>query len=733
MKTLISILILLIASVCYAGVDASGGKVVNVGTPTDPTDGVNIAFLQNLDINSIDVNFIDGPTSFNGTLTVTDNLVLGTAAGTISGMEINKSVAVATGLGVLITNTSEATHSFSKVEMQADNSTVISKFESDGLGTGALGEPGTVLGAFSNHPLGLFANSIEGIRLQDRVLAGGGTGIIDVNILAGDLTVDVGDIDVLAGNMTLTDDNTDAFGEFLQITNNSTSTRSNAGIRLHGDGDTVRTWLYSSGIADGFLTNPGGFVGTGSNHPFWIFFNNTGVLEFSASGADFQGNDLIGVGNITGSDIDVSAGTGTYTTSGLVTTGNFLATLTGNAGDRFNVDGTTNPITPTSNAAIQQATFRHKYIGDFDEITYPILAQGVAMSVTNDMNFVGKSSSPFVYGLAMSMDWAGDWTRVNLAGASSKSTGITGVFATKATGEFKIERAARTHQFDLIGICATSENDATWTQTAGTLIGRIIAGDFSIDDSSPTVSGTVDLRYIGLLVDGSVPTNAIGDGDTVSIGAEFTAGGGDDNQGLLVTAISYAGSGENVGFEVQDISGASAGNFAIRTGTGQNEIGGDLYFVNDGSGLFYGNMDQDAGTFDVNLTTQNVWVELDAATTNISAGPLNNIIFPDDHFLKINTAGVYVIAYSLIPMVDSVAGGDQHVEFQIFKNSSTTGKGETHVTFKNVLRELPVGSGTMLDLAVNDEISIGGRNTSSAGKVITIDHLEMSMNMVGGT
>ena len=163
------------------------------------------------------------------------------------------------------------------------------------------------------------------------------------------------------------------------------------------------------------------------------------------------------------------------------------------------------------------------------------------------------------------------------------------------------------------------------------------------------------------------------------------------------------------------------------------ESDGDTYWTGDSSGLFYGNMDQSSGTFDVTLADQNTWYELDAATTNIVAGPLNDVSFDGDHYLEINTAGVYKIDYSLIPMIDSVAQGDQHIEFQIFKNGSVTGKGETHVTFKNILRELPVASNTILDLAVDDEISVGARNTSSAGKVVTIDHLEMSLFMLGGT
>ena len=174
----------------------------------------------------------------------------------------------------------------------------------------------------------------------------------------------------------------------------------------------------------------------------------------------------------------------------------------------------------------------------------------------------------------------------------------------------------------------------------------------------------------------------------------------------------------------------------IRVGDDDNyfesNANGDTFWVGSGAGLFYGNMDQATGAFNVTLTTINVWVELDAATTNIVAGPLNNVTFDGDHFLKVNTDGVYTVVYSLIPAVNSVSGGDQHIEFQVFKNSAVTGKGETHVTFKNILRELPVASDTLLSLTAGDEISIGARNTSSSGKIISVDHLEMTMVMVGG-
>lgn len=179
-------------------------------------------------------------------------------------------------------------------------------------------------------------------------------------------------------------------------------------------------------------------------------------------------------------------------------------------------------------------------------------------------------------------------------------------------------------------------------------------------------------------------------------------------------------------------TGVEIGNTA-RTTIMTVENDGDTFWTGSGTGLFYGNMDQDDTSFNVTLTTQNVWVELDAATTNIVAGPLNDITFDGNHFLKVNTAGTYMIFYSLVPQINSVAGGNQHIEFQIFLNSGVSGKGSSHVTYVASVRDLSAGSNTILSLDTNDEISIGARNTSSGGKVITIDHVEMSILKIGGT
>ncbi len=196
-------------------------------------------------------------------------------------------------------------------------------------------------------------------------------------------------------------------------------------------------------------------------------------------------------------------------------------------------------------------------------------------------------------------------------------------------------------------------------------------------------------------------------------------------------AMQIEADGDVVMSQDLNVSGGLTAN-SITTGEFTVEADGDTFWTGPGTGLFYGNMDQDGGTFTVTLTDQNTLYELDAAVTNITAGPLNDISFDGDHFLAVNTPGVYKIDWTLICSVNSVAGGDQHLEFETLVNDAATGKGESHITLRNAVRELPAGSTTLLELALNDEISIGITNTSSAGKVVTIDHLEMTVLMVGG-
>ena len=164
------------------------------------------------------------------------------------------------------------------------------------------------------------------------------------------------------------------------------------------------------------------------------------------------------------------------------------------------------------------------------------------------------------------------------------------------------------------------------------------------------------------------------------------------------------------------------------------ESDGDTFWLGDETGIPYGSMYQTGGgTFTTTLTDQSTWYELDAAVTNINAGELNLVTFPDDHYLRVSKAGRFTIQYTASVEINSVAGGAQHVELGIMVNGTEQGPGRSHWSFEATSTENDYGGIAILDLAINDEISIGAINDTSAAKILTVDHLNIVVTMVGGT
>ncbi len=164
------------------------------------------------------------------------------------------------------------------------------------------------------------------------------------------------------------------------------------------------------------------------------------------------------------------------------------------------------------------------------------------------------------------------------------------------------------------------------------------------------------------------------------------------------------------------------------------EADGDTYWVGAGTGLPYGEAQQtDEATFNVTMTTVNVWVEVDAATTNITAPELNLVTFPDDHYLLCEKAGHYLVTYSFTAEINSVAGGDQHVESGIMVNDTIqTDKGIGHEQYAAINKERNLQGHTIIDVPTNGQVSLAIKNTTSSGKILTIDHLNITVTQVGG-
>ena len=259
------------------------------------------------------------------------------------------------------------------------------------------------------------------------------------------------------------------------------------------------------------------------------------------------------------------------------------------------------------------------------------------------------------------------------------------------------------------------------------------------------VSATSQFHVVGPIGSGS---NNATDVLTVT-GGTGGAGGGD---GADINLASGTGGAFQAGF-VGDggkinlilgpagAGGGSPSDGILRIGDGvwtnylKVERDGDTYWVGAGTGLPYAEAQQEDGsTFNVTMTTVNVWVEVDAATTNITAPEKNLVTFPDDHYLLCQKAGHYLVTYSFTAEINSVAGGDQHVESGIMVNDSIqVDKGLGHEQYAATNKERNLQGHTIIDVPTNGQVSLAIKNTTSSGKILTIDHLNITVTQVGGT
>ena len=372
---------------------------------------------------------------------------------------------------------------------------------------------------------------------------------------------------------------------------------------------------------------------------------------FSDGTASLSGGNLTGMGNITGADVNISAGTGDYTSTGKGTFKDL----------EINPGNVANALIEATNSGLQFTRVR-------DAISGTIITGQKQRATGGNLN----SDDEILTFIAKAWD------------------DVTSTYKNAAVLQF------------MAG--ADHGGEAPSQSTPGKLNLRLV----------PDESGTAR-NVFTWESDGSVLMPL-------------------DNQylkfGVGITNLQIGSDGTNGIIDV--FAALRLGN--ITTNYTEISSTGDLVFVGS-AGLPFGEMhQQDGSTFNVTMTTVNVWVEVDAVITNISATELNLCTFPDDHYILCQKAGKYLVTYSFTAEINSVAGGDQHVESGIMVNDVIqTDKGEGHEQYAATNKERNLQGHTIIDTPANGQISLAIRNTTSSGKILTIDHLNMTITQLGGT
>jgi hypothetical protein len=156
---------------------------------------------------------------------------------------------------------------------------------------------------------------------------------------------------------------------------------------------------------------------------------------------------------------------------------------------------------------------------------------------------------------------------------------------------------------------------------------------------------------------------------------------------------------------------------------------GDTVFVG-GAGLVFGHMYTNS-TIAVTLTDQNTWYELDGATA-WTTGQVHNTTFTDPA-ITVLEPGMYEVIWTLSTDFSASPGASQQIEYGIMIGGSIQNEGRAHRTLANSTDTGHCSGVAILDLADNAVISLAARNITSAGKILHVEHGNMTVKQLGGT
>lgn len=471
-----------------------------------------------------------------------------------------------------------------------------------------------------------------------------------------------------------------------------------------------------------------------ANTPSVIWAGGGSILNLGIAAASLVSPDGIG-GSIDGKPINITTGDGLGATSD----GGTLTLASGDSGGAAFEAGDGGDIILAPGLAADPG------VGDDGDGIVNLRSTSDFIVNTTGSGGVEINTPLDVIGatdITGAFDVTGDSTLVGKLDASFTETTAGTDFFVTFTKTWNVAGPGNSTQYGLFNEFDTSTAD--WSLAGGTLTGYAnynkltLNSDDMPDDFDSTWNGVYSLI--------EERANTHDGGQTINLNAvygEIDYNPDDNNTDIIIATAGRfiaAGTTENVSTMIGVYADATGGdtNFAILTNLGDIQLGGDTYWVGAGTGLPFGEAHQTDGlTFVVTMTTANTYDEVDAdggGATNINATELNLVTFPDDHYLLVEKAGKYFVTYSFTGTINSVAGGIQHVESAFMVNGTQIAdRAIGHNEFSATGRERNFQGHTILDLNVNDQVSLGIVNTTSSGKILTIDHLNITVTQTGGT
>ena len=141
----------------------------------------------------------------------------------------------------------------------------------------------------------------------------------------------------------------------------------------------------------------------------------------------------------------------------------------------------------------------------------------------------------------------------------------------------------------------------------------------------------------------------------------------------------------------------------------------------------YGSMYNDNADYTVVISGAGVDTEVDGGFT---VGSLNQITFPDDHYLQVSIAGKYLAMWSMSCLTASVA--NKTVEGFIMINGTRFAQGTSHaeVSPGGSNRPETIQGTAILNLSVDDQISLGLHNHDDETDIV-VNHASLSLVRIG--